>query len=142
LGELLFLTEPGNTIAPGPDPVVSWRIDYAVTDLFAFAGARETARLSTDVIENNESTDDEVAGDVEEANLFFAGLSNLVTTRSDVFTVYFRIRSFRQNDQGVWDATDRDFIVEDSRYVMLVDRSEVNVPTDKPRIVYLEKLPK
>ena len=150
LGELLFLTEPGNAIAPGPDPVDSWRIDFAAMDLFEFGVlARESARLSTDVIDKDDQlppapipTDDQVAGDVEEANLFFAGLSNLVTTRSDVFTVYFRIRSFRQNDQGVWDATDREFIVDDSRYVMLVDRSEVNVPTDKPRIVYLEKLPK
>ena len=41
-----------------------------------------------------------------------------------------------------WDATDPDYIVDDSRYVMLVDRSEVNVPTDKPKIVYWEKLPK
>ena len=76
--------------------------------------------------------------------------SNLVTTRSDVFTVYFRVRSFRQNPAGiradgttgaVWDATDSEYIVDDSRYVMLVDRSEVNRPSDKPKILYLEKLP-
>ena len=70
-------------------------------------------------------------------------MSNMITTRSDVFTVYFKIRSFRQNPvTGQWDATDPEHIVDDSRYVMLVDRSEVNVPTDKPKIVYLEKLPK
>ena len=33
-------------------------------------------------------------------------------------------------------------IVDESRYVMLVDRSEVDHPSDKPRILYLEKLPK
>ena len=83
------------------------------------------------------------AGDSEEANLLFAGMSNLITTRSDVFTVYFKIRSFKQNPvTGRWDATDPEYIVDDSRYVMLVDRSEVNSPHDKPRIVYLEKLPK
>ena len=86
---------------------------------------------------------DAFAGDLEERNLLFAGISNLITTRSDVFTVYFKIRSFRQNPiTGVWDATDREYIVDDSRYVMLVDRSQVNRPTDKPRILYLERLPK
>jgi hypothetical protein len=89
---------------------------------------------------------DQVASDVEEANLLYSGASNLITTRSDTFTVYFRIRSFRQNPQGpggrpVWDATDPEFIVDDSRYVMLVDRSTVNKPGDKPKILYLEKLP-
>ena len=104
--------------------------------------------LSTDVqwvfepISNSDRRD-EVAGDLEERNLLFAGISNLITTRSDVFTVYFKIRSFRQNPiTGVWDATDREYIVDDSRYVMLVDRSQVNRPTDKPRILYLERLPK
>ena len=67
-----------------------------------------------------------------------------------MFTVYFRVRSFRQNPDGVlpsgyrgpvWDATDPEYIVDDSRYVMLVDRSEVNRPSDKPKILYLEKLP-
>ena len=59
-------------------------------------------------------------------------------------------RSFKQNPDGflppdyvgpVWDATDPEFIVDDSRYVMLVDRSRVNSPGDKPKILYLEKLP-
>jgi hypothetical protein len=122
-----------------------------------------SARISTDTVDvidldapvnawnNNQpyhgyfapSRPDDVAEDAHESNLLFAGLSNMVTTRSDVFTVYFRIRSFRQNPiTGKWDATDPDYIVDDSRYVMLVDRSEVNKPSDKPKILYLEKLPK
>ncbi len=116
-----------------------------------------SAQISTDVLEEFDDRDgfsntpgylpglhpDLVAEDAQESNLLFSGLSNLVTTRSDVFTVYFRVRSFRQNPiTGVWDATDPDYIVEDSRYVMLVDRSEVNTPNDKPKILYLEKLPK
>lgn len=87
---------------------------------------------------------DTTAGDVEEQNMLFAGASNIVTTRSDTFTVYFRVRSFRQNTSvspPVWDATNKEYIVDDSRYVMLVDRSTVNRPSDKPRILYLEKLP-
>jgi hypothetical protein len=41
----------------------------------------------------------------------------------------------------VWDATDPEAIVEENRYVMLVDRSEVNRPSDRPKILYLEQLP-
>ena len=74
--------------------------------------------------------------------LVFKGMSNLVTTRSDVFTVYLRVRQVRQNPTtGIWDATNPDLIVDESRYVMCVDRSEVNAPTDQPRIVYFQKCP-
>lgn len=84
---------------------------------------------------------DRVAGDAEEANMLFSGMSNMISTRSDMFTVHFRVRTFKQNaETGVWDATDADAIVDDSRYVMLVDRSNVDKPSDRPRILYLQKV--
>jgi hypothetical protein len=109
-----------------------------------------SARVSVDVLDAGVPNpggapyaQDIVAEDAEEANLLLAGASNMVTTRSDVFTVYFRIRSFRQNPvTGAWDATDPEAIVEENRYVMLVDRSEVNSPSDRPKIHYLEQLPR
>ena len=110
-------------------------------------GRGAPARLSSDVnhvydVSSDAADVDEVAGDVEEENLLFAGMSNLITTRSDMFTVYFRVRSFRQNPTTlVWNAMDPEYILDDSRYVMLVDRSGVNSPGDKPKILYLEKLP-
>ena len=65
----------------------------------------------------------------------------MISTRSDMFTVHFRVRTFKQNaETGVWDATDADAIVDDSRYVMLVDRSNVDSPSDRPRILYLQKV--
>jgi hypothetical protein len=87
---------------------------------------------------------DYIAGDAEEANMLFAGISNLITTRSDVFTVYFKVRTFRQNTSVSpprWDATNPEYIIDDSRYVMLVDRSNVNKPGDQPKVLYVEKLP-
>ena len=85
---------------------------------------------------------DGVSGDAEEKNLLQAGISNLIGTTSDIFTVHFRVRTFKRNPiTGIWDATDLDYIVDDSRYVMLVDRSNVETPADKPRILYFEKLP-
>jgi len=84
---------------------------------------------------------DHAAGDAEETNLLLTGIANLVTTRSDVFTVYLRIRAFTQNPvTGRWDATDRENVIEDTRYVMLVDRSQVNRPGDAPRILYVERI--
>ena len=113
------------------------------------------ARLSTDrqgvrtfEYTNGSSIDDCWAirpdtafGDSEEQNLIFKGISNLVTTRSDVFTVYFRVRTVKQNPQtGGWNGVDPDSIMEDARYVMCVDRTNVNRPTDEPRIVYFTRV--
>ncbi|MCH2153486.1 MAG: hypothetical protein MK089_09130 [Phycisphaerales bacterium] len=84
---------------------------------------------------------DMVAGDAEEANLLFSGISNMISTRSDMFTVHFRVRTFKPNPEtGVWDATDPNAIIDDKRYVMLVDRSEVDKPGDKPKILYVEEI--
>jgi hypothetical protein len=85
---------------------------------------------------------DNVAGDAEEANLLFAGLSNLVSVRSDVFTVYLKVRSFKQNPvTGAWNAADPEFIVDDSRYVFVVDRSRCQLPGDEPEIRLFSKIP-
>jgi hypothetical protein len=84
---------------------------------------------------------DGIAGDSEEQNLLFKGISNLVSTRSDVFTVYFRVRTIRQDAlTGKWNGVDPDSILEDARYVMCVDRSNVNRPTDEPRIIYFSRV--
>ena len=85
---------------------------------------------------------EEPLGDAEDLTLLFKGISNLVTTRSDVFTVYLKVRQVKQNDQtGVWDGTNRDLIVDEARYVMCVDRSNCDSPDDQPKIVYFQKCP-
>ncbi len=86
-------------------------------------------------------TGDRVASDAEEQGLLFSGISNIVTTRSDVFTVHLRVRTFkRDSETNIWDATDPKNIVEDARYVMVVDRSEVNHPGDRPRILMMQRV--
>jgi len=153
IGELLLLNgQAPNDILEFNQLILkqeAWDIEFAAKRPFEDATTPpiESAYLSTDVVQPAGLTStnvegDGVAADAEEYNLLFSGLSSLVTTRSDTFTVYFKVRSFRQNPvTGVWNATDPEFIVDDSRYVMLVDRSNVNSPTDKPRILYMEKLP-
>ena len=86
-------------------------------------------------------TGDRVAGDAEESNLLFSGISNLITTRSDMFTVHLRVRTFKQDPEtGVWDATDPKAIVADQRFVMVVDRSNVERPGDRPRILLMDRV--
>jgi hypothetical protein len=106
------------------------------------------ARLSTDVQHttflagNVVQVPDNVASDAEESNMLFAGMSNLISTRSDTFTVYIKIRSFKQNPvSGVWNAMDPEYIVDDSRYVMVVDRSKCELPTDEPEIRLRAQVP-
>ncbi len=148
IGEIGLLDRLADGAPPlEPDPALyqkSFTAEFAGQGPFVDAGNNvQSTRISTDVNALPGNNPDIVAQDAEELNLLFSGMSNMLTTRSDVFTVYFRVRSFIQNPTtGVWDATNPEFIVDDSRYVMLVDRSEVNHPDDKPKILYLEKLPK
>ncbi len=85
---------------------------------------------------------DSVAGDAEEAYLLFSGISNLVSVRSDTFTAYIQIKSFKQNPvTGIWDAMDPEYLVDDSRYVVQIDRSNCERPSDAPLIRMLNKVP-
>ena len=136
------------------DPHKGWetRDDHATnTNIEAL-----DARLSTDrqgvrqfdfvtgstITDRQALTYDTSYGDSEELNLLFKGISNLVTTRSDVFTVYFKVRTVKQNPvNGKWNGTDREFVLDDARYVMCVDRTNVNRPSDQPRIVYFSRVP-
>ena len=156
-------TNVGSSIAPWDptaiDPANNTRLGLGWRPLVGNQGqaddfARQAdARLSTDrrntrwlQVKDDASSlveiPDEVAGDAEEANLLFAGISNLVSVRSDVFTVHLRIRSFRQNPvTGVWNGTDPEYIADDSRYVFVVDRSKCDLPGETPEIRLLSKVP-
>jgi hypothetical protein len=85
---------------------------------------------------------DLTSGDALEQNSLLKGISNIVTTRSDVFTVHLRVRTIKRNPMtGRWDATDPDYILDESRYVMGVDRSGVDRPGQKPEVLYFSKVP-
>jgi hypothetical protein len=109
--------------------------------------------LTTDVVESSEdelrgtperiTRRDLTAGDAIERNQLLRGISNIVTTRSDVFTVWVRVRTIRQDPlTGVWNGTDPEMILDDSRYLMTVDRSSVDRPGEEPRIISFVKVPK
>jgi hypothetical protein len=68
-------------------------------------------------------TPDTVRDDMEERDLIFTRISDLVTVRSDVFTAYILVRIGTNGPQ--------------KRVVAILDRSQVNSVSDKVRIVAL-----
>ena len=115
--------------------------DFVRQDLFKADGTRGSDGLPDFSVANCfRAEPDRIAGDSEERNLLFKGISNIASTRSDVFTAYFRVRTIRQGADGRWNAMDPESILADTRYVMCIDRSKVNRPTDKPRIVYFTQV--
>lgn len=165
IGELLllqrYLDDPGYDLWAVER---SFSIEFGGLDPYRWSVANPTQggvgyasgvayRIATDVVNGRDVANPEqtaplplvrpdfVGGDAEERAVLFAGLSNLVTTRSDVFTVSLRIRAVRQDSvSGIWDGTRPELIVDDSRYVMVIDRSQVERPGDRPRILALRKV--
>ncbi len=74
-----------------------------------------TARPGPDV------TPDDARDDLEERDLIFTRISNLVTVRSDVFTAYILVRLGADGPQ--------------KRVIAILDRSRVNGPGDRVRVV-------
>jgi hypothetical protein len=70
---------------------------------------------------------DGVTNDFEERDVIFARISNLITVRSDVFTAYILVRI------GV-DGPQR-------RVMAIFDRSQVNSPGDRVKILALHPVP-
>lgn len=148
-GEINLLRQQGRSGAIGGRWNDSWRVDFAaMSPIIDTLNNVVDTDLSTDRINRIDFATgnlvrDETAEDVEEANLLYNGISNLITTRSDAFVVYFKVRNVRRDPKtGIWDGTNKELIVDDARYVMIVDRSRVNRPTDQPRILLFEKLPR
>jgi len=89
--------------------------------------------------------------DPEERNTMFRAISNIVTTRSDVFIAWFVVRGYdpdkieridvdiQDREQSLADDLFRpDF---DRRYLCVFDRSNVRTPTDRPKLLLRFRLP-
>ncbi len=71
--------------------------------------------------------DDGAVSDFEERDVIFSRISNLVTVRSDVFTAYILVRIGFDGPQR--------------RVIAILDRSQVNSPRDRVKIVALHPVP-
>jgi hypothetical protein len=70
---------------------------------------------------------DGAVSDFEERDVIFSRISNLVTVRSDVFTAYILVRIGVDGPQ--------------KRVIAILDRSQVNSPNDRVRIIALHPVP-
>ena len=103
--------ELNNVVIGGPD----YRMDYYALD-------------PNDLQDFPDLTpDDEAVNDFEERDVIFARISNLVTVRSDVFTVYILVRIGADGPQ--------------KRVIAILDRSNAYSRDDKVRIVALHPVP-
>lgn len=94
---------------------------------------------------------------VEERLAIYRAVSNIVSTRSDVFIAWFVLRGYDPEiiesitvDAGIGDPAERvrsamnspDFRPSyDSRWLAVFDRSKVRLPTDRPEVLLLVELP-
>ncbi len=95
----------------------------------------EMGSLAGDTVQNSNAvspptpdfTDDGFTDDLEERDLIFQRISNLVTVRSDLLTAYILVRLDVDGPQ--------------KRMIAIFDRSRVFSPTDRPRLIALHPVP-
>jgi hypothetical protein len=83
---------------------------------------------------------DQIPDDYDEKLSIANAILNSVTVRSDIFCVWFVVNGYTPEDVQVDDG----FPLVPSiarRYVMVVDRSNVDSPTTKPKIVMFREVP-
>lgn len=70
-----------------------------------------------------------------------SGVVNMVSVRSDFYAVWFVVQGYRESDVANLRPEDPLVPSVHKRYVMVVDRSNVVEPGDKPKIVLLKEVP-
>jgi len=91
--------------------------------------------------------------DPEERLALYRAVSNIVTSRSDVFTAYFKVRAYSPADieavaieEPATDQQIDDYLEQlrpqfEARYLAVYDRSTVRTPLDRPRVLLFVRLP-
>jgi hypothetical protein len=109
--------------------VASRVVDGPYRNITELMRVGEMLNLGSDGDDNNgpDFTLDTAKDDLEERDVIFSRVSNLVTVRSDVFTAYILVRLGRDGPQR--------------RMIGIFDRSGVFSRTDKPKVVALHPVP-
>lgn len=107
------------------------------------SGATPNVPSSTDTLYDNRIVPegaDGIADDYDEKLSVANAILNSISVSSDVFCVWFVVNGYTPEDVLVDDGFPMSPSVA-RRYVMVVDRSNVNSPTVKPKIVMLREVP-
>ena len=99
----------------------------SIADLFRISEMGYYAYDSVDLVQRPDLTIDGAIDDLEERDIIFTRISNLVTVRSDVFTAYILVRIGADGPQ--------------QRCIAILDRSKVNSPDDKVDVIALHPVP-
>lgn len=83
----------------------------------------------------------ETVDDYAEQLAMASGVLNMVSVRSDYYAVWFVIQGYRESDVANLRPEDPLVPTLQKRFMMVVDRSNVIEPGDKPRIVLLKEVP-
>jgi hypothetical protein len=120
----------GSAFVQGNTPPAGARTHYDAADT-----APPIQRVGTSQLINNPN-----ATNYQDKLAIINALANTASIRSDIFTVYFLIHAYTPEDCDIPD--DQPMVpTVAKRYVMVVDRSNVNVPGVKPRILMLKEVP-
>ncbi|MEM7756304.1 MAG: hypothetical protein AAF297_11775 [Planctomycetota bacterium] len=84
---------------------------------------------------------DGVENDLDERLAIFNAVSNIATVRSDLYAVWFVVHGYRESDVANLLPSDPLIPSASGRYLMIVDRSNVTGPGDRPEIVAFQRLP-
>lgn len=95
--------------------------------------------------DNNQSTPpegvDSIEDDFSERLIIGAGLSNIVSVRSDVYAVWFVVHGYQRSDVEGLRPEDPLVPTVAKRFLMVVDRSKVRTKGQKPDILLFKELP-
>jgi hypothetical protein len=137
LAQLPWMTRAPEAIPfERPRAIVEYRNRYGpFKSIGGLMRVGQMQRLASDGVNNlytavprgPDLTPDKVTDDLEERDLFFTRISNLVTVRSDVFTAYILVRIGLDGPQ--------------KRVVAILDRSAATLPRDPVRVLSLEQVP-
>jgi hypothetical protein len=131
LGRDIDPTSPGGG-GPAPRAIVGHPgLDAGVyREVFDVNGTNEVRAVN-----------DEIPNDYDEKLAIATAAMNTTTVRSDIFAVWFVVHGYQPSDVEIADPNTPIVPTIARRYLMVVDRSNVVRPGDKPRILMLQEVP-
>ena len=113
-------------------------LDGDEADVFD-VGTSEKGSFESDIYDGDQP--DVIADDMGEKLALANNVLGNITVSSDVYAVWYVVHGYRESD--VSDLRPGDPLVPSyaRRYVMVVDRSNVQVEGEAPRVVYVREVP-
>lgn len=140
LGEILFLRDFGYPAVAGYDYAQDIdRLGYDTKNLDQDVKGLDSIDYDFD----NDGTldDDEIDDDYAERLALANGVMASSSIRSDVFAVWFLVHGYQESDVKGLGPQDPMVPSIARRFVMVVDRSNVTKPGDKPKILLFKEVP-